>query len=165
MALAALLWALSACSSPLGGRDLDLTLSARGVPGVGAGVALAQRMVDSGSRRIDFELGLEEETLEEPGPSGDAWTRAWAGLRCAAREPGDAFLYGAGITWLRSQGRSSYFEPGDYGGAYACGGYAFELTPALATGPDLTFMWVDSEGTENGSGALFQLAWRLTWHL
>lgn len=157
----------AACRAPLGGRELDLSLSAQTLPGAGAGVSVAQRMLTRGARRIDFELGLERQELSESGPGGDDdWTRLFAGLRCAASAP-RAHLQGrAGVTWLRSEGEShALSDPGDYGGAYFGTGWSFELAPALATGPDLTLLWVDSEGDRSGSAAVVELAWRWVWHL
>ncbi len=155
-----------ACRSPLGGRELDLSVSAQAFPGAGAGVSLAQRMLTRGDRRIDFELGLERQQLADEGPDGDDWSRIFAGLRCAASEPGSELQGHVGVTWLRSEGEASGLpDPGDYGGAYLGAGWSFELAPALATGPDLTLLWVDSEGDQSGSGAVAELAWRWTWHL
>jgi len=154
-----------ACSSPLGGRDLDLSLAAQALPGAGASVAVAQKMVESGSRRIDFELGIERQKLSDAGPGGDDWSRLYAGLRCAALESGAGLQGRLGVNWLRNEGQTSALDPGDYGGAYVGAGWSFALTPALATGPEATFIWVDSEGDASGSGALAELAWRFTWHL
>jgi len=163
-ALAAAL--LAGCASPLGGRELDLALSAQAFPGAGAGLALAQRMVDHGDRRIDFELGVERQELPDEGPKGDDWTRVFAGLRCAASEPRSHLQGRAGVTWLRTEAEGGGLEEaGDYGGAYAGAGWSFELAPALATGPDLTVMFLDSEGDSSGSGMVAELAWRWTWHL
>lgn len=154
------------CASPLGGRELDLALSAQGLPGAGVGLALAQRMVDAGARRIDFELGVERQELPDEGPQGNDWTRVFAGLRCAAAEPGSHLQGRAGVTWLRSEAEAGGLEEGgDYGGAYAGAGWSFELGPALATGPDLTLLFLDSEGDASGSGMVAELAWRWTWHL
>src|SRR6185503_14606777 len=130
-----------------------LTISAQGLPGAGASAALAQRLLDHGDRRLDFELGLERQTLSDEGPDGDDWTRIWAGVRSAAKEP-RAHLQGrAGVTWLRTEAETSELEaPGDYGGGYVGAGWSFELGPALATGPDLTLLFVDAEGDRGGSG-------------
>ncbi len=162
----ALLALLPGCRSPLGGRELDLAVSGQALPGLGAGVAVAQKLVERGPRRFDFELGLEHQRLADEGPDGDDWTRIFAGLRCAAKDPG-AQLHGRlGVTWLRSEGETSALpDPGDYGGAYLGAGWSWDLTPALSTGPDLTFLWVDSEGNRSGSGGVTELAWRWTWHL
>jgi len=155
-----------ACASPLGGRDLDLGLSAQTLPGVGAGVSLSQRVARSGPQRIDFEAGVDRQDLADAGPSGDAWTRVWAGLSCA-EDVRETHLVGrAGVNWLRTEGKAGRLEdPGDYGGVYAGLGLLWEVAPALSTGPDLTLMFVDAEGTRSGSGGLATLAWRWVWHL
>jgi hypothetical protein len=163
---AALACCASGCRSPLGGRELDLAFSAQALPGAGAGLALAQRMLDHGTRRLDFELGLERQELAEAGPDGDDWTRIFAGLRSAAGEPGSQLQGRAGVTWLRSEGDATGLEaPGDYGGMYLGGGWSFEAAPALAMGPDLTLLFLDSEGDRSGSGVVAELAWRFVWHL
>lgn len=162
----ALLALLPACRSPLGGRELDLSFTGQAFPGAGAGVALAQKLVEQGDRRFDFELGLERQTLSDEGPDGDDWTRIFAGLRCAALEPGTQLQGRLGVTWLRSEGETDALpDPGDYGGGYLGTSYSWELGPALATGPDLTLLWVDSEGDISGSGLVAEFAWRWTWHL
>jgi hypothetical protein len=155
-----------ACRSPLGGRELDLVLSAQGLPGVGAGLALAQRVLERGPRHLDFELGLERQELRRRGPRGDDWTRAWAGLRWAAGEAREHLEGRAGVTWLRSEGAHGDLEqPGDFGGAYIGAGWVWELAPALAMGPELVLLFVDAEGDDAGAGWLGQLAWRWIWHL
>jgi hypothetical protein len=162
--LVALVLLLAGCAANLGRHELDLEVSARGLPGVGVGAALAQRVLDRGSKRIDFELGLERQELADAGPSGDDWTRIWTGLRCGAAEPVDAFVWRAGATWVRSEGEAAGLDPADFGGVYVGGGYAWELAPAFATGPELTVLYLDSEGT-GSSGAVAELAWRWVWHL
>lgn len=147
-------------------RELALALSAQGLPGAGAGVTVSQLVLERGQRRIDFELGLERQELSDEGPQGDDWTRIWSGLRCAAGEPGSGFEGHAGVTWLRSEGQAGGLDdPGDYGGIYLGAGWVFALAPALGTGPDLTFLYVDSEGDRSGSGAVVELAWRWIWWL
>lgn len=145
--------------------EFALALSAQALPGAGAGVALSQRMLEDDRRCLDFELGLERQRLADEGPTGDDWTRIWAGLR--ARSPSCTGLQGqGGVTWLRSEGRPSVLpDPGDYGGIYLGAGWVFALTPALGMGPDLTFLWVDAEGDRSGSCGVLELAWRWVWQL
>ena len=72
----------------------------------------------------------------------------------------------AGVTWLRSEGHTSFLsDPGDYGGVYAGLGWLFVLAPALAMGPDIDFLYLDSEGDRSGSGGVVELAWRWIWYL
>ena len=161
---AAALLALAACRS-VTEREIALALSAQGLPGFGAGAELSQCMVEGDERRIDLELGVERQELGDEGPAGDDWTRIWAGLRGSAPS-GLGFQADAGVTWLRSEGETNELsDPGDYGGLYLGAGWLFALTPALDMGPDLTFLYVDSEGDRSGSGAVFELAWRWVWHL
>ena len=165
-ALAPLAALALACSSPLGGRELDLSLGAQALPGAGVSAALAQRVLTHGTRRVDFELGLDRQELGDAGPEGDDWTRIWAGVRSAASEPSSHLQGRGGVTWLRSEGETSTLsDPGDYGGVYLGAGWSFELAPALATGPDLVVLFVDSEGDKSGSGVVAELAWRWVWHL
>ena len=147
-------------------NELALALSARGLPGAGVGVELAQGILDPGGRRLDFELGLERQELGDEGPDGDDWTRIWAGLAAASAASGARFRAHAGVTWLRSEGEPAVLdEPGDYGGLYLGAGGLFPLAPALATGPDLSLLYVDAEGDRGGSGAVLELAWRWVWQL
>ena len=159
-----------ACHSPLGGEDVDLTVSAQALPGVGAGLSLSQRVLDRGAKRIDFELGFERQELADEGPSGDDWTRIWAGLRCAplfaADERQHHLEWRGGVTWLRSDGEPSVLrDPGDYGGAYLGAAWIWELGPSVGTGPDVTVLFVDAEGDNSGSALVGELAWRWVWHL
>ena len=161
------LLALSACGCrSITERELALAFSAQALPGAGAGIALSQLMLERGERRIDFELGLERQKLADEGRAGDDWTRIWAGRSCTSAPTGAGLAGRAGVTWLRSEGEPSVLpDPGDYGGIYVGAGWAFALAPALTTGPDLNFLWVDSEGDRAGSGGVFELAWRWTWQL
>jgi hypothetical protein len=147
-------------------REVALALSARGLPGAGAGVELSQCMFEGEDGRIDLELGIERQELPDEGPAGDDWTRVWAGLRGAASADGSGFQADAGVTWLRCEGETSELsDPGDYGGGYLGLGWLFTLTPALDTGPDLSFLYVDAEGDRSGSGGVFEVAWRFVWNL
>lgn len=160
----AVLLALSACRSATE-REIALALSARGLPGAGVGAELSQRLLAADGHRLDFELGVERQELSDEGPGGDDWTRIWAGLR-GAPPAGTGLQVHGGLTWLRSEGETSELsDPGDYGGAYLGLGWLLALGPALDTGPDLSFLYVDSEGDRSGSGAVFELAWRLVWRL
>lgn len=154
----------SACASPLGGDQLALALSGRVGPEAGVGVSLAQRLLERGDRHLDFELGVERQRLSDAGPRGDDWTRAWGGLRLGP-SLSDGHLDGsAGVTWIRSEGSSSSVpHPGDYGGAFLSVGWLWELSPAWLTGPELSAMVVDSEGTRAGTESLVQIAWRWVW--
>jgi hypothetical protein len=129
-------------------------------------VELSQCLVEGDGRRLDLELGLERQELSDAGPTGDDdWTRIWVGLRGSAPS-GTGLQAHGGVTWLRSEGETSALDdPGDYGGAYLGVGWLLALTPALDTGPDLSFLYVDSEGDRSGSGGLFELAWRIVWRL
>jgi hypothetical protein len=162
--LTALALVAVACRATGPEPEFELALSAQGGPGAGGGLALAQELGRWRARRVDFELGLQRQDLEDFGPRGDAWTQAWAGLRLGPAGTGTGVHARAGITWLRSEAETSALEdPGDYGGGYLGAGYTWALSRALATGPDLTVAFVDSEGDVSGSGALLQLAWRLAW--
>lgn len=154
----------SACASPLGGEELALSLSGRAGPAAGAGLSLAQRLVERGPRHLDFELGVERQRLDDAGPRGDDWTRAWGGLRLAPSLP-EAHLDGsAGVTWIRSEGSSSAVPvPGDYGGAFLSLGWTWELSSAWLTGPEITAMVVDAEGNRAGTESLLQISWRWVW--
>jgi len=146
-------------------REIALALSARGSPGAGAGAELSQLMLERDGRRIDLELGVERQKLPDEGPSSDDWTRIWGGLRASAAT-GLGPMAHAGVTWLRSEAEAGTLsDPGDYGGLYLGAGWLFALAPALDMGPDLSFLYVDSEGNRSGSGAVFELAWRFVWHL
>lgn len=155
-----------ACRSVVEGRDLDLSIGAQGLPGVGLGLAFSQRLVDWRGARIDLEAGLDRQELADESEDGNDFSRIWAGARWRDAEPVDSWELRLGVNWLRTEGAAGTLDdPGDYGGAYFGGGYRWEVGEALATGPDCTLMLVDSEGTRSGSGALLELAWRLEWHL
>jgi hypothetical protein len=164
---AAVLVALFACACrSVTERELALSVAAQALPGAGASAALSQVLVEHGERRLAFELGLERQELDEEGPRGDDWTRVWAGLRSDPGGERGGFDGHAGVTWLRSEGPpTGLSEPGDYGGAYLGAGWVFPVAPALATGPDVTLLYVDAEGDRSGSGAVLELAWRLIWWL
>jgi len=164
-AAALTLLALAGCRSATE-REIGIALSARGLPGAGAGVELSQCMFEGEDRRVDLELGIERQELPDEGPAGDDWTRVWAGLRGSASADGTGFQADLGVTWLRSEGETSELEdPGDYGGGYLGLGWLFALTPALDMGPDLSWLYVDAEGDRGGSGSVFELAWRFVWRL
>jgi hypothetical protein len=150
----------AACSAPADG-DFRLAASLRGAPGAGAGLAFAQRLVERGERLLDLELGLERQELGASGPLGDDWTRLWTGLRSSSGARTEAGLVlGAGITWLRSEGPTGPLgDPGDYGGLAVGADWLVPLAPAVSTGPGLTLLLLDAEGSRSGSGVALQLAW------
>src|SRR5262245_34637076 len=152
-----------ACRS-VTGNELAVALSARALPGAGAGIALAQGLPAPGGSRLDFELGLERQELADEGPDGDDWTRVWAGLGAGSAASGARLQAHAGVTWLRSAGDPEVLDaPGDYGGVYLGADWLFPLASAFATGPEVSLLYVDAEGDRSGSGAVLELAWRWVW--
>jgi len=159
---------LCACTSPLGGEDLELALGASAQPGFGGLVGLSQRVWEGEARRVDFEMALIHQELADEGPTGkNDWDEIRAGLKL--RSPSQAstvWFASSGAVWLRARGEPEVLDaPDDYGGLYLDLGLHFALTPALATGPDLTFLAVDAEGDRSGSGTATELAWRFVWRL
>ena len=157
----------SACRSPLGGEDLDLSVAASAFPSAGASLGFAQRVGKVHDWRVDAEVTLVHQELSDEGPRGDNWDQVFGGLRFTG--PRDARVQPAirtGITWLRVEGETSFLDdPGDYGGVYLGGGLGWSVSPSLSTGPELTLSALDSEGNHSGSGMAAELAWRLVWHL
>lgn len=156
------LGALCACRGA--GHDVELSASARHLPqaGAGFGVALEQRIAAPGGIPLAFELGFEEVPLDEQGPLGDDWRRAFAGvvLRADQRGPRAAL----GITWVRTDAAVQGLEAfGDYGGAYLSLGHSFALGRNVRTGPEVLGAWLDSEGDRAGSGSFVEFAWRLAF--
>jgi len=165
MRLRALVPALALASACHSTEAFELAASARQLPeaGPGIGLELEQRVGGSERLALALQLGLEVVPLDEEGPRGDEWKRVWCGLGVHA--PGGLGpRAGAGITWLRTDaGVQGLEEFGDYGGAYLALGYAWRLAPRLATGPELSGAWLDSEGDESGSGSFVELAWRVAF--
>ena len=150
---------LSACRSAR--HDFELATSARALPeaGLGFAVAFEQRIGTASGLPLDLELGYEEVPLDEEGPLGDDWRRAFAGivLRSDGAGPRAAF----GVTWVRTDAAVQGLETfGDFGGAYLSLGHSFALRPAVRTGPELVGAWLDSEGDRAGSGSFIGFAWR-----
>ena len=154
------------CSSPFGGRDIDLGFSARAGPGVGGSIELAQRVGELAGRRVDVELVFAHDELANTSSLGNDYTQVWGGVRFAPLEPGAHFYGRFGVTWVRTEAETASLDfAGDYGGGYVGAGYLWSLSPSLATGPDVSAAFVDAEGDIGGSAALLQAAWRLVWHL
>jgi len=158
-----LVLALGACSAPP--HDFALLADARSLPEAGPGVsfALEQRVGAPAPLVLGFTLGFEFVPLDEEGPLGDDWKRAFAGL--TVRGEDEAGPHAAtGVTWVRTdaavQGLDTF---GDFGGLYLEGGYDWRLAPGFATGPLVLGAWLDSEGDRAGSGSFVELAWRLAW--
>ncbi len=155
------------CASPLGGQDLDLSVGASALPGLGGLVGLSQRIWQGEDRRVDFEMELVHQELEDPGPQGDDdWDQIRGGLLLRSADPGPSWIARGGGVWLRSQGETSVLDDaGDYGGLYLGAGLDFPVGTSLRSGPDLSLLFVDAEGSRGGSGVVVELAWRLTWRL
>ncbi len=159
---------LGSCASPLGGEDLELWLGASALPGAGVVAGLSQRLWQGQDLRVDYEMDLLHQELSDAGPSGDdEWDQIRAGLRLRPPSMETPRWSGrAGAVWLRSQGETGVLEEADdYGGVYAGAGLDFDIGPALATGPDLSLLYVDAESDRGGSGLVSELAWRLVWRL
>jgi hypothetical protein len=106
--------------------------------------------------------------LAEAGPTGDDdWDEVRAGLKLRPAGEETAPWFGrAGAVWLRAEGEPEFLDgPGDYGGLYLGAGLQFALAPAWRTGPEVTVLGVDAEGSRGGSGVVAELAWRFTWQL
>ncbi len=162
----AVLALVSACASPLGGEDIDAALGLSALPGLGANATLAQRIAGSGATRLDFELDLAHQELEDAGARGDDWDRIRVGLKLAFPAEDDfRWTARAGGVWLRAEGDPVYLDaPGDYGGVFVGVGFEFDLGPALATGPELSLSALDAEGSGD-FGWSPELVWRWIWHL
>lgn len=161
LALAGL--ALGACTSPP--HTFGLVGAARSLPeaGPGASLALEQRLGSPGNLALGFTLGFEWVPLDEEGPLGDDWKRAFAGLTVRGHGEGGPHA-ASGITWVRTDAAVQGLETfGDHGGVYLEAGYDWRLAPGLATGPVALGAWLDSEGDRAGSGSFVELAWRLVW--
>jgi len=146
-------------------HDFALSVLPRQLPdaGPGLGLALEQRVGSPGGRALAFELGFELVPLDEEGPLGDEWKRAWSGVVLRA-EDGLGARAGLGITWVRTDAGVQGLEAfGDYGGGYLSLGYSLELARGVLTGPEVVGAWLDSEGDRAGSGAFAELAWRLAF--
>lgn len=153
----------AACTAPPFAEhgDLALELSARGLPGWGAGVGLVQRM-NEGPTRVDVEAGVEFQTLPDEGPRGNDWSRIWGGLRWspAGAEP-PVLAYRVGLNWARADADPLFLEGvEDYGGFYL--GLALDSLQLgrWRLGPDLEVLLVDSEGSRNR----WELAAQVAFH-
>lgn len=154
---------LAACTTPpfAENGDLAVELSARALPGVGAGIGLVQRM-NQGPTRVDVEAGLELQQLSDEGPRGDDWARLWAGLRCSpAGAETPALACRLGLNWARADADPPFLDGvGDYGGFYL--GLAFDSLQLgrWRLGPDLEVLLLDSEGSRNR----WELAAQVAFH-
>ncbi len=157
------------CSSPLGGRDLELGVGPSALPGVGGMLSFTQRVFSNEEREIGVEVDWTQQRVDrdrQAGFRGSELDQVRLGVRgrwlAGALE--DWHMRG-GVVWLRTLGDPVYLDkPGDYGGGYLGFGYEFPLGEHLVTGPDLTVHLVDSEGSGD-AGVVPQLAWRLYWKL
>ena len=162
----AVLVASTACSSPLGGEDLELALGPSVLPGVGASAALSQRIANPGDARLDFEIDVAHQELAEEGPKGkDDWDRIRGGLKLLwpAEESWRWTLRSGGV-WARARGDPEILDPGDYGGVYLGAGFEFPLGGALVTGPEVSVSALDSEGSGD-FGWVPEIVWRVIWRL
>jgi hypothetical protein len=154
---------LVACTTPRidTNGELALELSARALPGWGAGVGFLQRM-NEGPTRTDIEAGAELQRLPDEGPRGNDWSRVWGGLRWSRAEPElPAGALRAGLTWMRADADPLFLRGAeDYGGVYL--GVALDTLTvgAWSLGPDLEVFVVDSEGSTNR----YELAAQVAFH-
>jgi len=160
---ALVLLALTACSSPPQHFALLTDLRALPEAGPGASLAVEQRVGTTESLVVGFTLGFEFVPLDEEGPLGDDWKRAFAGLTLRGEDEAGPHA-ATGVNWVRTDGAVQGLESfGDYGGLYLEVGYDWRLASGLATGPLALGAWLDAEGDRTGSGGFAELAWRIAW--
>lgn len=158
------------CTSPLGGRDLELGATAGALPGLGGAVSFSQRMHGGAAGRLDAQVDLTHQSVDRDvgahGRVGDTVDQIRAGvLWRPTPEASGTWTVRAGVAWLRAKGDPVFLdEPGDYGGGFFGLGYRWHVTPSLVQGPELTVQFFDSEGN-GGSGFVPELAWGLWWKL